>query len=80
VTILADFAVSSDGGAAVRYEESRSGASSLFGLIGSPIERAAATDDGDLIIVFSLGTLEIFDTCKEYESIWIKLGDKRIIV
>lgn len=80
VTILAEFAVSSYGGAAVRYEETRSGASSLFGLIGAPIERATVTDDGGLLITFSLGTLEVFDTCKEYESIWIKLGDKQIIV
>lgn len=80
VTILSDFAVSSNGGVAVRHEEPRSGACSLFGLIGSPIERAAATDGGGLLIEFAPGTLEIFDTCKEYESIWIKLGDKQVIV
>lgn len=80
ITILADFAVASTEGAFVRYDDMRHGTSALLGLIGNQVEHAEATDQGGLLMVFESGRVQLFDTSKEYESMWIKLGDKEIIV
>lgn len=80
ITLLTDFSVSSNGGERVRHEDMRHGACSLLGLIGNEVKRVEVTDEGGLLIWLGIDTLELFDTSKEYESIWIKIGDRQIIV
>jgi hypothetical protein len=80
VTVLSDFSVSLNGAPKVRYQDARHGAVSLLPLIGNQIGSAVATTGGGLQLEFESGALEIFDESSQYESFWLKLGDKEIIV
>lgn len=80
VTILSDFAVSMRGDGAVRYEDPRRGAVSLMDLIGHELTGVRATDTGGVFLEFGSHSLELFDTSNEYESFWLQLADKQVVV
>lgn len=80
VTILSDFSVSMKGDGAVRYEDTRRGSVSLMNLIGHEMTNARATDGGGVVLEFGSEALELFDISKEYESFWLQMADKQIVV
>ena len=80
VTVLSDFSVSLNGMPMVRYQGARQGVVSLLPLIGNQIGSAVATTGGGLQLEFESGALEIFNESSQYESFWLRLGDKEIIV
>ena len=81
ITILSDFSVTRPGHATIRFSDTRTGAQALIGLLNEVIQTAKATESGDLLLGFSSGThLQIFDMNRNYESFWIRAGNREIIV
>ena len=81
LTLLSTFIYSPSLNDAVHRETVPVSSSGLMELIGNKVKSARATSDGQLTLVFENGgSLTCVDDSIEYESYYICIGDKEIIV